>query len=288
MDVGEEMRVFFDIGYDAVGISRVAFNLDKYLPEDFIVTADTDSADLVVLHVKGRHDHILHGTRKLLAAGKQYAIIQYVLGSSRNPNPKDWEEIWNGAKVVWSYYDLRKYISNQYYAPLAADPEKFYKETANKDYLVGTIGQTYEAECLGEVRMAAYNVGGRVFNVGEEFAKDPNVDNFQFITDDEVRGLYNRCKHFSALRRKDGFEMVAIESLLCGVRPIMFDTPTYRHWFDGLVNFIPEDRPDKVVASLVKLFREEPRPVTDEEIEETKKRFNWKELCSGFWERCAK
>lgn len=286
MDVGEGMRLFFDVGFYDHATARVALNLTKYMPKDAVLTCGPESAELVILHVVGRHDHVAKAAAKMRANGQQYAIIQYVLGSCRNPDPKDWLEIWGGAKVVWSYYDLHEYVPGLYHAPLAADPDIFFKENAEKKYMVGTVGQTYQAECFGEVRLAAFQAGGKVLHIGPPIAPDPNMEWFQDVTDDQLRLLYNQCHHFSALRRKDGFELIAVEALLCGVRPVMFDTPDYRFWFDGLADFVPEDNPGEVVAHLGMLFRSKVKPVTDAEIEETRLRFDWKKVVTGFWEKC--
>lgn len=286
MDVGEGMRVFFDVGFRSNGISRVAFNLAKYLPEHWEVATGSESADLTVIHVRGRHDHVANMAARIKAEGRQYAIIQYVLESCKNPDPKDWLTIWGGAKVVWSYYNLHQYVPELYFAPLAADPKLFYREDEPTSYLVGCNGEDYRAECLAEVRTAAFGLG-KVLHVGPDFAADPNVTALQNITDAQFRKAYNQCEWFSALRRKDGFEMVAVEALLCGARPILFDAPRFRTWFDGLAEFIPEGTPAEVVSSLKELFQRGPRPVTDDEIAETKARFDWSRICGEFWSRCA-
>jgi hypothetical protein len=80
--------------------------------------------------------------------------------------------------------------------------------------------------------------------------------------------------------------MIAVESLLCGTRPIMFDTPNYRQWFDGLAEFIPEESVSMTSYYLYKVFKKEPVLVSDAEIEDARKRFDWERLVKGFWERC--
>lgn len=276
------MKVYLDITFHSRGIERVITQLVKYLPAAMELTHNPEEADLTIVHVIGRRDHVLKRVRGL----KNYAVIQYVLGSCRNPDPNDWLEIWNNAKVVWSYYELSAHIPNLYHAPLAAEADVFHKMDAEKLYLVGTNGNSYKAECIGEVRYSVWKAEGRAAHVGEKFDANPVVDYFQNIDDNELAVLYNKCNWFSCLRRKDGFELPAVEALLCGARPIVFDTPNYRQWFDGLAQFIPEASPDVVIKWLGKLFKDGPVPVSDEEIEETKNRFNWKRSIEEFWERC--
>lgn len=281
------MRAWIDVGFHSFGIGRVAFQLEKYLPAGVEIAGDIGSADFVIMHIMGRRDHKLKDARSLLAQGKKYAVIQYVMESSRNPNPEDWKEIWDGATAVWSYYDLKKYVPDLYHRPLGVDPTIWYKEAdAKRDFLAVTVGEAYKDECLGEVRAAAYKLQKKIIYLGPNTAADPNVITKRNLTDDDVRKVYNSCKYASALRRKDGFEMVALEALLCGTRPIVFDTPNYRQWYDGLAEFVPEISPEDTVQNLIRVLSKEPKPVADWEIDHIKKNFDWKTLIDGFWERC--
>lgn len=255
-------------GYMTRGNLRIYTQLQKYFPEEFKEVSYED-ADLVVFFVCGRKEHLEKETRRL---GKPYAAIQVALQSTRNPNPEDWLSIWNDAKLVWSYYNL-PITNNFYHAPLAADTQIFYPEDVQKNQLILLNGNTVRDESLNEIKKA-------IELVGESYI---HADNF---TDDELRTAYNRCKYVSGLRRKDGFEMPAVEGLFCGSRPILYDTPNYRQWFDGLAEFIPEDTPEKVTENLVNLFRQPYKKVTELEREETMKRFNWEKITAEFWRRC--
>lgn len=279
------MKIYFGTNLNSFGISRVVESLSNHLHPNFEIT-DESNADLIVLHVTGRNEHTTFKAKKILDSGKSYAVIQYVLQSSRNPDPKDWYKLWHGAKVVWSYYDLFSHTDNLYHSPLAANNEKFFKQEREKKYLVGSIGNCYKAECIGEVQLATWRSGKNCLHIGEKFNSDPFVSYKSNVTDDELCMLYNSCEYFSSLRRNDGFEIPAIESLLCGVRPIMFDTPNYRQWFDGLAHFIPENSPKDVVNELKKIFKNNPVPVKESEIEEVKRRFDWEKIIKGFWEKC--
>ena len=280
------MRVFFDVPFESRGIRRVALQLAMYLPEDIEIATDPRSADLTVIHVVGRHDHNVERAQDYVNLGHKYAVIQYVLNSCRNPDPEDWVDLWNGAKVVWSYYDLHKWCPTLYHAPLGVLSDKFYKKDVEKKYLVGTIGSEPNSECFNEVRLACFNAGGRMLHIGKKFAEDPIMDCVENVSDDELRYYYNQCKWFSSLRKDDGFEMPALEALLCGVRPIMFDTINYRQWYNNFAKFIPERTVGDTVRNLKKILVTEPDVVTNEEITEIKERFDWKTLVEGFWNRC--
>lgn len=280
------MRVYFNNSRHSYGIGRVVSNLDKYILKDMERVQDPLEADLIVMHINGRRNHRHDDMRKILERGQQYAVCQYVLESCRNPDPNDWVELWGNAKVVWSYYDLRSYVPDLYFQPLGADPEIFFREEVEKEFILGTTGGNYKDECYLEGRMAAFMEQGKLIHVGDSIPADPHVTLLKDITDDEMRNVYNRCKWFSVLRRKDGFEMPAIEAFLCGVRPILFDTDNYRTWFNDFGMYIPDARPAETVRNLRKVIRKEPDPVTDDEIEAVKAKFNWEKLITGFWERC--
>ena len=286
LDVGKTMNVFLGTLSTAWSVSRIISALSANLPSNLERVNDPAQAELIVLHVTGRNEHTIRYAQEILSQGKKYAVIQYALKSTRNPDPQDWYPLWQNAKVVWSYYDLKEHIPNFYHAPLAAGSDLFYPQEAKKKYIVGTVGNCYQAECVGEVQLAAWQTGARALHIGENFNSNPIVDYVSGVSDDQMRELYCSCMHMASLRRKEGFEMTAVEALLCGVRPIMFDTPNYRQWFDGLAEFIPEGTPKNTTGRLKKIFKSDVKPVTDDEIEETKKRFDWKRSVGGFWERC--
>jgi len=280
------MRVYLNASWFSRGINRVIFELYRYMPDDFVIADDPDSADLVVLHINGRHDQNVQRAQKIKSLGHKYAVIQYVLASCRNPDPLEWADLWDDAKVVWSYYDLHKWIPLLYHAPLAALPDKFYREDVEKKYLIGTMGVDPKSECFNEARLACFKAGGKMVHVGKKFTEDPIIDFVSEIDDDELRTIYNQCQWFSVLRRADGFEMIGLEALLCGVRPIMFDTINYRRWYNNFAKFIPEKTVGDTVRDLTEILKGEPSEVTDDEIAEVKVRFDWKTIIEGFWNRC--
>lgn len=278
------MLIYLEPGFDSPGIGRIATQMYKYFPEGHEISGDANNGDLHIIHVIGRRDHVQRRAEKILSEGNQYVICQYVLESCRNPNPVDWKQIWDGAKFVFSYYQLP--TSNLLHSPLGADSNIFYTEEFNKSYIIGSNGYDFKNECIGEVQLAVWNSGGRGVHVGKNFNSNPIIDYFTDISDEKFREIYNSSEHWSSLRRKDGFEMPAVEAMLCGIRPIMFDTPNYRQWFDGLVDFIPERGVDEVSGHIKRILKNGPRNLSEEEKEIVKNKFNWETIMKGFWERC--
>lgn len=281
------MKIHFLSRKKSHAAERVSSALRQYLPPG-CEESEYQEADLIVLHVGGRNRHVTDEALRIAKAGKKYAVIQYALASTRNPNPEDWKTLWDGTQVVWSYYDLGQHIQNFYHAPMGADVNVFHRMAEERKYLVGTLGvpEYYQAECFGEVHLAAYQSGGKVVHVGEMIGSNPIVEYASEITDEELCKVYNGCKYFSCLRRKEGFEIPAVEALLCGIRPILFDTPNFRQWFSDWALFVPETPSAALVKNLRNLFKQELIKLSDDEIQKVAERFNWQKIIEGFWQRC--
>ena len=91
----------------------------------------------------------------------------------------------------------------------------------------------YNKECKNEILLAAEGLGKKVFQLGS----GENTDTITYSNNADDKTLakyYSQCEFVSGLRRIEGFELPVIEGLLCGARPICFDIPDYRHWFDKL------------------------------------------------------
>ena len=72
-----------------------------------IITENLEDADLVVIHVIG-FPETQALVEELRARRQKYAIIQYCIRTTQRPSTLDWLDIWKGAEIVWTYYDLEK------------------------------------------------------------------------------------------------------------------------------------------------------------------------------------
>jgi hypothetical protein len=202
--------------------------------------------------------------------------------------------------VVWSYYPLDAWCAEDgsgpvdfqfYHAPLGVDATVFtppVEREPAKPYMVCTSAAQRNQESAAECDEAASACDGIVFQLG------PHLDRMKAqvvyaagIGDAELASYYRRCQWVSGLRRHEGFELPAAEGLLCKARPLLYDQPHYRCWYDGLGEFVREEPHDSVVAQLTELFAKGPRPVTSEEHADAVRRFYWPYLVKGFWERCS-
>lgn len=266
--------------------------LEKFAPRHISFVSNVEDADLVILHANGRRNHMTRRARR----SKRYVVAQYCLRSTMYPKSDDWKDLWDGAEFVWSYYDLNHEIKvdggnwsikNFYHSPLGADDNVFNMDMRqpHSEYVAMTSGdsQSLKGESVREVIKAAESTGNVIFHLGPNLKIDGPVEFGYGITDDRLAQIYRSCKYVSGLRKIEGFEMPAVEGLLCGARPILFDTRNYRQWYEPWAEFVPEDK--NLVNNLKKLFDKETTPITEKERAEAIQRFNWKDIITNFWER---
>lgn len=271
----------------SVGIHRVAKALAAAAPAYKVeIVDDAVNADLVVQHVIGWGS--LEGWA--IKPGQKRAVIQYCLRTTEDPSPTRWAEEWKQAALVASYYDLAAYAPGHafafYHAPLGADASVFKPDPIPRAlFQCVTSGYVADTESAGEVAEAARRVQGRVFHLGPDLGLGKHVWALRGISDSLLAELYAGSRYVSGLRRIEGFELPAVEGLLCGARPIMFDTPDYRTWFDGFASFVPECPPAELVEHLVKLFQSRLDPMDPGVRRQAVNRFSWDAFAGGFWER---
>ncbi|KKQ98309.1 MAG: hypothetical protein UT24_C0007G0071 [Candidatus Woesebacteria bacterium GW2011_GWB1_39_12] len=284
------MNVYVEKFLPDNAISRITNALKKYLSLEHTLTENPEGADFVVVCDYGRRRKTLWYTQKLIEQKKRYAIIQLSVRSTPNPNTLDWLPIWEKAELTWSYYNLPELCREDgntpnfkfYWAPLGVDAEIFKETKAERRFIIaGTgTGKRWNRECKNEILEAARSVKKTVFQLGTgESSKEVFYSNG--MNDTTLAQYYSQCQFVSGLRRIEGFELPVLEGLLCGARPICFDKPHYRKWFNEFAEYIPEDK--KKVENLIKLFQKGARPVSKSEKDYVKKNFDWEKICRGFW-----
>lgn len=296
------MKVYLEVpGGMSRAMDRVANALALYAPKHVETTQVPSESDLVVVHVIGYPE-----TEKFVGlirkAGKRYAIMQYCMRTTQRPNTNDWRDIWAGAVCVWSYYDLPQLIRedggapvdfNFYHAPLGVDAWAFYPydRPTVRNFTILTSGYVAETEGVREAEEAVRRVNGNHFHLGPDLGFSPLTRRALGISDDELAGVYRSCRFVAGLRRAEGFEMPAAEGLVCGARPVCFDRPHYRRWFEPWAVFIPEGTFEEVVVSLTGLFEHAREagipPVSFEESRAAAARFDWATLVPAFWSACG-
>lgn len=303
--VRKKMKIYLQPDSYSRGIVRVADALMKYKPDNVELVLHAQDADFEIIHVTGRRDTVERRIAHLKAKGKPYAMIQYCLRSTKAPHTKDWLNLWKGARVVWSYYDLFKLLDddrvcdlidlnlkpvfNFYYQPLGVDPTIFYeRETGHKDktYTIAASSQHALSEGVRECVFATKEAGKRMFFLGHALRRGDDIVCRTKLTDDQVAEYFSDSKFVSGLRRTEGFEFPVIEGALCGARPIVFDRPEMKKWYSEFAIFINEGSREEVIAELVRIFSiPESFKMNEIEKEQIRKRFDWERIITNFWKQ---
>lgn len=283
------MRVHVDAPWN---LSRAMFRVAKALraaaPAHVECVADPDEADVHVRHVIGYE--------ALDDQAPDIAVIQYCIASALAAPGEDgaWAPLWRRARAVWSYYDLSRSMppgARFYLAPLGVDGETFRHRDGPRPVGVMTSGYVSGpgAEAIEEMVVAAGRAGLTACHLGPTPTNlraplGPHCLTMLGVPDETLAAEYAQCKWVSGLRYVEGFELPVIEGLACGARPIVFDRPDMRRWYDGHAVFVPELEGDALVDVLTDVLRSEPEPVTLAERAEVLRRFDWFGVARGFWD----
>lgn len=288
------MKVFLELPEQSRGIRRVRDALEKYAPSSVQVVNTRKKADLEVVHVIGRHEHTQSHVEQLQEQKKPYAMVQYCLRSTKKPSTIHWLDMWDGAELVWSYYDLPQLCQEDannakfafYHAPLGVEPIFFDRMVEDhKKYSIMASSQHALSESGRECAFAVKRLNKRMFFLGHELRRGPDIVCETGLTDEELANRYSSCEFVSGLRRVEGFELPVVEGLMCGARPIVFDKPHYRQWFNEFAVFIPEDDRGQVIAHLERVLWRGATPVTKDEKALAKERFDWQTIITNFWKK---
>ena len=282
------MRVCVDVLPPTLGrgMHRVAAALRRWAPPEIEIVSDLGAADVQVVHVIGV------GSLEHLRLD-DYVLLQYCYLTTERPDASFWLPVFRRARLVMSYYDLHALTARDdfafHHAPLGVDGATFHDRGLGRDAVVLTTGYVLEGEAIAECHDAAFRVlrgsRGGMIHVGPAFWTHRGLEIVEGISDEQLAQRYSRSKYVSGLRRHEGFELPVVEGLACGARPVCFDNPCYRQWFEGHAVFVPELPPDELVRVLADVFREDPAPVTAAERDAVLAAFDWRRIVGRFWER---
>jgi len=305
------MKVYVEpVGLHSTAMKRIAKALRLTAPSHVeIVRNNIEDADLVVFYPVG-YDWAERFT-ECLSRGQQYAVVQCCLKTS-GADAVMWLPWWGKAKVVWSYLDLVRestcdfqwsfknssliddLTTKFYYAPLGVDSSVFFDRIGARGRNILTTGYVSgrPAEAIKESWQAANRTGREVVHIGsfpqgiEENELPTSICWSVCLnqTDVYLAERYSVAQFVSSLRYVEGFELPAAEGLCCGAQPVLFDQPDLQHWYGDLAVYVPELEGNELVDKLVEVFNSS-RPVTKDERQTAKERFDWTKICAGFWER---
>lgn len=282
---------------------RVERSLAAHAPMSVQVVQNQDEADLVVLHTIG-YPETIDAVRQLISRGQNYAIIQYCLRTTQQPDTRAWLGLWQMSECVWSYYDLEALLNVDHqsvlddwcipfhHAPLGVDSVFTRPQVNGAKRDVGIISSGYVAgsEAIEEVAIAAEARGLSVAHIGPAhvagMTRAPGATWYAAhgISDVKLASLYHSAKWVSGLRRVEGFELPALEGLCCGARPILFDRPEMRRWYGDHAVYVPECGGGELIDHLADTLATEPEPVRPDELADVYREFAWAPIVKRFWE----
>jgi glycosyltransferase involved in cell wall biosynthesis len=294
------LRVFVEpVGLFSRAMVRVADALTRYAPAGVEIVSDLSPSecDLVVLHVIGRD--AISVAENVAQCGQRYAVIQYCLQTAGAFDDGGTILMWYKSVCVWSYYDMVDMAKNRFsflYAPLGLD-DAFLGRHYPLSPRIGTplvLTSGYVsgpgAEPIAEVWEAAGRLGIDAIHVGPSKVEGmtqypPKWTTRHQISDTELAELYWRATWVAALRHVEGLEIMGVEGLACGARPVCFDQPAMKRWYGDHAIYVKDQSGPALVDELVSVMSKPPLPVSDAERAEVVQVFNWERVCTEFWRR---
>ncbi|MCI0562764.1 MAG: hypothetical protein MN733_30145, partial [Nitrososphaera sp.] len=110
------------------------------------------------------------------------------------------------------------------------------------------------------------------------------IETHQGVNDSDLARLYNRCDYVSGLRFTEGFELPVLEGIACGARPICFDLPCYRNWFENFAEFVPHVKGRDLVQQLTAILSRTPQRLSPHERRSLLAFFSWERIARVFWQ----
>jgi len=261
-------------------LHKVVNELKKRAPAGIEFKDHHTQADLVISQAIGARC-----MDRIAATKKPFVVIQFCVLTAGWARRADWVRFWrhDRCRLVVSYYEISHLAPRFLLMPLGADFSLFRPTGGPRPYTIMTSGHHAGQEPIDECHDAAGRVKGQVVHLGGNcYRGHCPVDRREKILEGEVARLLAASKRVSALRWVEGFEMLGIEGLAAGARPVVFDLPCYRRWYGQHAAYVPHDR-SALRESLVSVFRRAPRPVSQEEREALRKRFSWDSVARTFW-----
>ena len=113
-------------------------------------------------------------------------------------------------------------------------------------------------------------------------------DNLGRVSTKAYVEMIQGARYVAALRKFEGFEMPAVEALLCGVRPLVYRIQSYR-WYGNHAVYIPSGLDSDQVTEEIysKAFSKLPEPIGQKELEALRQTFAWQTLVPTLFARAV-
>jgi hypothetical protein len=260
-----------------IAFKRISDALHRYAP-DWVEWTNYENCDIMIVHVVGG------GEIPALEMPKPKVVIQHCYFTA-SAHEIDYAKYWAQSIMAVSFHDLRKYTDKDipYYGmPWGADDNVFCRtNTGNRAIKVIATGHIAETEAIDKVYEAVKQLKQTLYHTGQNFGWDKRFYRYlDYMPDNEFAEVLNGTQYISALRFIEGFELMAIEGLFCGARPIIPDDPTY-DWYREHAYTIVKDK--DIVEQLVEILKDTPRPMDENERLVIVNKFKWSHLIGDFF-----
>lgn len=259
-----------------MAFGRISGALRRYAEGvEFVPTLD--EADVVIVPIVGNGEE--QPCQEALDKKKPLVMWQHCYLTTQDPSA--WEKYWVEANLSVSFHDLNIYTDkkiNTFSTPLGAEEGVFTLQPRIKRFVkVFATGHVAETEALDKLHDACVQTKSIMVHTGENFKYPTDYQFINYLPDDIFVQALNSTEYVAGLRLIEGFEMMCVEGLFCGARPIVPDLHTYR-WYKDFGYFIDVDDGADITSQLVYLFSYKPEPITEEIRQEAVKRFSWKNI----------
>lgn len=256
---------------------KISYALHKHAPEWVEWVDKVEDSELQFINVVGR------GELEWLQKAKNKVIFQWCYFTAE-PEKANYPKYWKDSLLTVSFHNLPDYTEeefNFYRTPLGADPSIYKYLRLTKTLPVFTTGHVDRSESLDDVYKAASELQVQMFHTGEDFKWDKRYyKHLEYMSEKGLVKVLNMAKYVACLRKVEGFELMGVEAMMCGTRPIVYDLPTY-DFYKGYADFI--DPKKNVTAQLIKILSKEPKVYTKQEYKEIRDKFSWEPIIQGIY-----
>lgn len=254
----------------------ISRELHKHAPDWVQWVSSSDESDIDIIHIVGAGEIPLCTSKSVL--------VQHCYFTA-GAHEHDYISLWERAKLTVSFHNLHDYTDRNFrflHLPWGADPDIFRHENfGDRAIKVFTTGHIAETECIDKTFAACRANNSIMVHTGSNFKWMPPWYKYvPYMPENELIRVLNSAQYIPGLRLIEGFEIMCVEGLFCGARPVVPDLPTYQ-WYRGHAEFV--DTTKDITEQLTSIFSRKPNPVTPEERLELIQKFSWKNICDKFY-----
>lgn len=288
---------------------RICGAFHEFAPEWVRWVESADEADVAIVHLDSEADlldlepHLRHGT--------PIVSFQHGLRFADAPIEHFARQGWSKSLTTISFQPLDALYPaggfDFYHMPWGADRTRFTADGApaeRKPHVV-LVGDHTEHETHGELLFAAAHVGVRVRHIAAHptlctrCRAEPTsllcrplanlgdrapCDWYDHVggSDELLLRELRTAAYASALRKFEGFELIGIEALFCGARPLVYDL---NDWYKEHAIVVPSGlEAGALFEALQTALRTPAAPVEDDELRALHAAYSWQALVPRMFE----